>query len=76
MRRRPPRVHGDPRGPTTTSICWHSRTPSGVALAGGQYEATKVAVPLYSATTQMALHIRNEQVVTLESVISGVSGDE
>lgn len=47
-----------------------------IGLAIGWYEAFRVAVPQYSATAQMALQIRNEQVVNLQSVISGVSGDE
>ena len=47
-----------------------------LGIAAGWYEATKVAVPMYRATAQMALQLRNEPVVNLETVISGVSGDE
>jgi capsular exopolysaccharide synthesis family protein len=42
---------------------------------GGNY-AFRVAVPTYSATAQMALQIRQETVVDLESVLSGVSSDQ
>lgn len=42
------------------------------ALIGGYY-AYKVAVPKYTATAQLALLVRDRQVVDLESVISGVS---
>ncbi|MDU8914015.1 polysaccharide biosynthesis tyrosine autokinase [Aestuariicoccus sp. MJ-SS9] len=41
-------------------------------LIGGYY-AFVVAVPKYSATTTLALQLRNEQVVDIESVVSGVS---
>ncbi|MEB3421128.1 polysaccharide biosynthesis tyrosine autokinase [Salipiger marinus] len=41
-------------------------------LAGGYY-AYSVAVPKYAATTTLALQVRNQQVVDLESVFSGVS---
>ena len=47
-----------------------------IGLALGWYEATKVVVPLYTSTAQMALQIRNPQVVDFQSVISGVSGEE
>lgn len=39
----------------------------------GGYYAFWVAVPKYRATAQLALEVRNEQVVDLESVVSGVS---
>jgi capsular exopolysaccharide synthesis family protein len=39
----------------------------------GGYYAFWVAVPKYRATAQLALQIRNERVVDLESVVSGVS---
>lgn len=58
------------RGKIVIGLC------AALGLAAGWYEATKVAVPLYTATTQMALQIRNEPLVDIESVISGVSGDE
>ena len=44
------------------------------ALIGGYY-AYAVAVPKYAATTTLALQVRGEKVVDLESVISGVSTD-
>ena len=47
-----------------------------IGLGLGWYEATKVAVPLYRSTAQMALQVRNEAVVDFQAVISGVSGDE
>ena len=47
-----------------------------VGLGIGWYEATKVAVPMYRSTAQMALQVRNAAVVDFQSVISGVSGDE
>jgi polysaccharide biosynthesis transport protein len=46
-----------------------------VALFIGGYYAYKVAVPKYSATTMLTLQLRNENVVDLESVISGASSD-
>lgn len=49
---------------------------AGLGLAAGWYEATRVAVPLFTASTQLALVIQNEQLVNLQSVITGVSGDE
>ncbi|NRB20648.1 MAG: polysaccharide biosynthesis tyrosine autokinase [Rhodobacteraceae bacterium] len=44
-----------------------------IALLLGGYYAFEVAVPKYRATTTLALQIRNEQVVDLQSVLSGVS---
>lgn len=44
------------------------------ALIGGYY-AYAVAVPKYTATTMLALQLRHEKVVDLESVISGASTD-
>lgn len=41
-------------------------------LVGG-YQAYYLAVPKYAATTTLALQVRNQQVVDLESVFSGVS---
>lgn len=43
-------------------------------LAGGYY-AYSLAIPKYAATTTLALQVRNQQVVDLESVFSGVSTD-
>ena len=39
------------------------------------YYAFFVAVPTYSASTQMSLQIRTETVVDVESVLSGISSD-
>lgn len=43
-------------------------------LVGGYY-AFFIAVPRYSAVTTLALQLRNEQIVNLEQVLSGVSTD-
>ncbi|SLN74181.1 Tyrosine-protein kinase wzc [Roseivivax jejudonensis] len=45
------------------------------ALIGG-YQAFVVAEPKYAATTSLALQLRNEQVVDIESVVSGVSTED
>lgn len=42
-------------------------------MMAGAYYAFAVAVPKYQASTQLALEIRNENVVDLDSVVSGVS---
>ena len=47
-----------------------------IALLIGGYYAYVVAVPTYSATATMALQMRQETVVDLESVLSGVSSDQ
>ena len=53
-----------------------------VALCGslllgyGWYQAYVVAVPIYRATATLAVEVRTEQVVNLDSVLSGVSPDE
>jgi capsular exopolysaccharide synthesis family protein len=47
-----------------------------LAIGIGGYYAYVRAIPTYSATTQMALQIRQETVVDLESVLSGVSSDQ
>jgi capsular exopolysaccharide synthesis family protein len=47
-----------------------------VAIGIGGYYAYVRAIPTYTATTQMALQIRQETVVDLESVLSGVSSDQ
>ncbi|MGP6088755.1 GumC family protein [Antarctobacter jejuensis] len=46
-----------------------------VGIIIGGYQAYFVAVPKYAATTSLALQVRNQQVVDLASVISGVSSD-
>lgn len=45
-------------------------------MAIGGYYAFVAAVPTFQANTQMALQIRTEMVVDLESVLSGVSSDQ
>ncbi|NCO87097.1 MAG: polysaccharide biosynthesis tyrosine autokinase [Rhodobacterales bacterium] len=47
-----------------------------IGLALGFNQAYRVAVPLYKATAQMVVQVNNEPVVNLDTVISGVSGDE
>lgn len=47
-----------------------------VAVGAGGWYAYRIAVPTYTATTQMALQIRQESVVDLQSVLSGVSSDQ
>jgi succinoglycan biosynthesis transport protein ExoP len=42
----------------------------------GFYQAVFVAVPKYASSTTLALQVRNERVVDIESVISGVSTDD
>lgn len=46
-----------------------------VGVIIGGYQAYFVEVPKYAATTSLALQVRNQQVVDLTSVISGVSTD-
>lgn len=55
---------------------WVIGTCSALAILVGGYYAYGVAVPKYQARTTLALNVRNEQVVDLESVISGVSTDQ
>jgi polysaccharide biosynthesis transport protein len=47
-----------------------------LAVLVGGYYAYVVAVPTYSATAQMALQIRTETVIDVESVLAGVSSDQ
>lgn len=47
-----------------------------VSTLFGGYYAFKVATPLYTASTTLALDVRSQQVVDIESVISGVSTEE
>lgn len=46
-----------------------------VAMFIGGYYAFLVAIPKYSATTSLALQLRSNNVVDLESVVSGASSD-
>ncbi len=47
-----------------------------LAIFAGGYYAYRVAIPSYQATAQMALEVRQENVVDLESVLSGASSDQ
>lgn len=47
-----------------------------VAFGLGVYYAFAVATPLYTASTVVALESRQEQVVDLENVVSGLGGDQ
>jgi succinoglycan biosynthesis transport protein ExoP len=47
-----------------------------IALFVGGYYAFRVAVPVYTARAVVALESRQEQVVDIESVMSGLSGDQ
>ncbi|MDF0601562.1 Wzz/FepE/Etk N-terminal domain-containing protein [Psychromarinibacter sp. C21-152] len=46
-----------------------------LAVAAGGYYAFGVAEPQYSATSRLVLEARDQQVVDVESVVSGVSTD-
>ncbi|EAQ03096.1 hypothetical protein OB2597_13168 [Pseudooceanicola batsensis HTCC2597] len=47
-----------------------------VALFIGAYYAFFQAVPLYTATSSVTLESREEQIVDIESVVTGLSGDQ
>lgn len=47
-----------------------------VALFIGGYYAYRVAVPMYASKAVVALESRQEQVVDIESVMTGLSGDQ
>lgn len=55
---------------------WVILVASFIALIVGGYYAFAVAVPEYSATARLALQSRGQQVVDLESVMSGVSTEQ
>ncbi|WP_166418805.1 GumC family protein [Cochlodiniinecator piscidefendens] len=57
------------RGKWIITLCF-----SFCVILGGYY-AYKIAVPTYSASTIVILESRQEQVLDLESVIGGLSGD-
>jgi polysaccharide biosynthesis transport protein len=46
-----------------------------IAVGFGANYAYRVAVPTFEATAQMALQIQQEEVVSLEAVLSGFDGD-
>ena len=47
-----------------------------LVLVSGGYYAFAIAVPQYSATARLALQARDQQIVNLESVMSGVSTEQ
>ncbi|WP_172297221.1 polysaccharide biosynthesis tyrosine autokinase [Pseudoruegeria sp. HB172150] len=47
-----------------------------IALGIGWYYATRVVVPKYAAESRLLLQVRDQNVVDLESVISGVGKDQ
>ncbi|MBZ8117577.1 polysaccharide biosynthesis tyrosine autokinase [Roseovarius sp. LXJ103] len=47
-----------------------------IGLGLGGYYAFAVATPIYTANAAVVLESRQEQVVNLESVVSGLSGDQ
>jgi polysaccharide biosynthesis transport protein len=47
-----------------------------IAILIGGYYAFVVAVPVYTADTVVVLESRQEQIVSLDSVMSGLSGDQ
>ncbi|MCK0097149.1 polysaccharide biosynthesis tyrosine autokinase [Yoonia sp. F2084L] len=47
-----------------------------LALVAGGYYAFKVATPIYTTSASVALETRQDQVVDIESVVSGISGDQ
>lgn len=46
------------------------------ALFAGMYYAFGIATPVYTTSTKVALESRQEQIVDIESVVSGLSGDQ
>ena len=54
---------------------WIIAVTAVLGLLYGIWQAYVVAVPQFRATTQMALEIRPQQVIDIEAVVSGVSGD-
>ena len=54
---------------------WIIAATAVLGLLYGIWQAYVVAVPQFRATTQMALEIRPQQVIDIEAVVSGVSGD-
>jgi len=55
---------------------WIILTCAVLAMLAGGYYAVVVAVPKYAATARLSLQVRNENVVDLESVISGASTEQ
>ncbi len=47
-----------------------------IALVAGGYYAYGLATPVYTTTASVALESRQEQIVDIESVMSGLSGDQ
>ena len=47
-----------------------------LALLAGGYYAFGIAAPVYTTTSSVALESRQEQIVDIDSVMSGLSGDQ
>jgi capsular exopolysaccharide synthesis family protein len=62
------------------SVLWRGKwiiaACAALALLVGGYYAYVLAVPKYRSTATLALELRNEQIVDIESVFSGVSGEQ
>ncbi len=62
------------------SVIWRGKwiiaACAALALLVGGYYAYVLAVPKYRSTATLALELRNEQIVDIESVFSGVSGEQ
>lgn len=55
---------------------WIVAACAAVALLLGGYYAFVAAVPKFQSTATLALDLRNEQIIDIESVFSGVSGEQ
>ena len=47
-----------------------------LAVIAGAYYVFGIATPVYTTSTKVALESRQEQVIDIESVVSGMSGDQ
>ena len=55
---------------------WFVIICAAIATALGGWYAYRVAIPQYTATASVVLESRQEQVVNIESVMTGISGDQ
>lgn len=55
---------------------WVIGLATSIAIVLGAYYAFGIAIPKYTATAVVALESRQENVVDLESVMSGLGGDQ
>lgn len=66
--------------PQLLGVLWRGRLVvflfAVLAAVAGAYYAFGIAVPKYAATARLALQVRDQQLVDLESVISGVSTEQ